>query len=127
MALLWVLVLGFGVELQRTLTSLRKGYEKMTDDDLAESSRYERFTPELVRFLKACVLPALQQTAHETRLQLAPKLQRFQDILIQDNTVIRLHAALAKKWPATCSRVVAAGIKVTLLNSAVANGSARAG
>lgn len=118
----WTIVLGFGVQLQRTLASLRRDYGELTQTELEQSSWYERFTPALVRFLKACVLHALQQTTREASLHLQDKLRRFQDLLIVDNTVIRLHAALAKRWPATRSRVVAAGIKVTLLISAVANG-----
>ena len=36
--------------------------------------------------------------------------------------MVRLHASLAKKWPATRSRKVAAGVKVDLLVSVRANG-----
>ncbi len=121
-ALLWTLVLGFGVELQRTLAHLRRFYNDRTRAEMAQSSWHDRFTPVLVQFLKACVAHALQQTASDAGRQLGDRLQRFQDLLVVDNTVIRLHAALAKKWPATRSRVVAAGIKVCLLISAVANG-----
>ena len=49
------------------------------------------------------------------------KLAKFQDVLIQDSTIIRLHKSLAKKFPAARSRTVAAGVKVSLLVSAVAN------
>jgi len=42
--------------------------------------------------------------------------------MIQDSTIIRLHESLAEKWPATRSKRVAAGVKVSLLTSAVANG-----
>lgn len=121
-AFFWSLVLGFGTELQRTLAGLREGYIEMTGDEMAESSWHGRFTPALVRFLHACVLHALQQTADDAARQLGEKLQRFRDVIIYDTTVIRLHASLAKRWPATRSRVVAAGIKVGLLISAVANG-----
>jgi IS4 transposase len=41
--------------------------------------------------------------------------------LIQDSTIIRLHISLAKKFPAARSKTVAAGVKVGLLISAVAN------
>jgi IS4 transposase len=42
--------------------------------------------------------------------------------MIQDSTIIRLHESLANKWPATRSKRVAAGVKVSFLTSAVANG-----
>ena len=43
-------------------------------------------------------------------------------VLIQDNSIIRVHESFAKKFPAVRSREVAAGIKVGLLVSVVANG-----
>jgi len=120
----WAIVLGFGTFLQRTLAGLRRTYREESGERLAQSSWHERFTPAMVAFLKACVLFGLQRTAGETSCMLKEKLRRFQDILIQDNTIIRLHQALAKRWPATRSRVIAAGIKVALLISVVANGPA---
>jgi hypothetical protein len=41
---------------------------------------------------------------------------------IQDSTIIRLHEKLADIWPATRSRKAAAGVKVAVLTSAIANG-----
>jgi IS4 transposase len=122
MAFLWALVLGFGTHLQRTLAGLRRAYEKETDERIAESSWHGRFTPALVKFLKACVLHALHQTANDAVRQIDDKLSQFEDILIQDSTIIRLHEVLANKWPAARTRKVAAGIKVSLLISAIANG-----
>lgn len=43
-------------------------------------------------------------------------------IVIKDPSVVRLHASLATKWPATRSRKVAAGVKVDTLVSVRANG-----
>jgi hypothetical protein len=44
----WVLVLGFGVQLQRTLASLHREYEETGKVHLSRGSFYERFSPELV-------------------------------------------------------------------------------
>lgn len=121
-AMFWVLVLSFGVRLQRTLASLKRSYEKQAKTRLSDGSWYERFTPELVRFLKACVQRGIEHLAQEASRSLSERLHRFQDVLIQDSTVVRLHAKLAKKWPATRTRRVAAGVKVATLISAVANG-----
>ena len=80
-----------------------------------------RFTPELVEFLKVCVTHAIEQLASEQNKVLSEKLAKFKDVLIQDSTIIRLHKSLAKKWPAARSKTVAAGVKVGMLVSAVAN------
>ena len=42
--------------------------------------------------------------------------------MIQDSTIIGLHEKLADIWPATRSRIVAAGVKVEVLTSAIASG-----
>lgn len=46
----------------------------------------------------------------------------FEDLVIQDSTIIRLHEKLADKWPASRTRIIAAGVKLSLLVSAVAYG-----
>ena len=58
-------------------------------------------------------------------MKLKDKLAGFEDIVIQDSTVIRLHKNLANKWPATRTKKIAAGVKVSLLVSAVADGPKR--
>ena len=117
----WSLVLGFGVQLQRTLESLRKGYCDMAGVDLCESSWHDRFSPKCVKFLRACVELAIQQMAKETNRKLSSKLNWIKDILIQDSSIVRLSATLMKQFPATRSRGKAAGLKVSLLVSAVAS------
>lgn len=120
-ALFWVLVLSFGVGMQRTLASLKRSYEREGDIALSDSSWYDRFSPELVRFLKTCVVHGIEHLAATEHRHLSEKLKHFQDVLIQDSTIIRLHKMLAKRWPAARSRTVAAGVKVSVLVSAVAN------
>jgi putative transposase len=119
--ILWVLVFSFGAHLPRNLASMKRKYEKESKKKLAYSSWYERFTPELSEFLKLCVIHVIEQLAHEQNKVLNEKLAIFKDVLIQDSTIIRLHESLAKKWPAARSKTVAAGVKVGLLVSAVAN------
>jgi len=126
--MLWVLTLSFGVRLQRTLASLKRNYEKAGNTSLSDSSWYERFTPELVAFLRECVVRGIEHLAEEPGRKLQPKkLSQFKDLLIHDTTIIRLHKALAKKWPASRTRTVAAGVKVGMLVSAVADGPKRVG
>jgi hypothetical protein len=119
--MLWVLVFSFGAHLQRNLASMKRKYEKESKKKLADSSWYERFTPELADFLKLCVTHVIEQLAQEQNKVLNEKLTKFKDVLIQDSTIIRLHKSLAKKWPAARSKTVAVGVKVGLLVSAVAN------
>jgi putative transposase len=117
----WVLVMSFGVSLERNLANIKRSYEKASYKKMSDSSWYERFTPELVAFLKLCVAHAIEQLAQEQNNVLNEKIAKFQDVLIQDSTIVRLHKSLSKKWPATRSRTVAAGVKVSALVSAVAN------
>ncbi len=118
----WVLTLSFGVRLQRTLASLKREYEKEANHTLSDSSWYYRFTPELVEFLHQCVIHGIEELAKEPGRKLSKKLENFQDVLIQDSTIVRLHSSLADKFPAARTRNVAAGIKVGVMVSAVANG-----
>jgi putative transposase len=119
--MLWVLVFSFGAHLQRNLASMKRKYETESKKKLANSSWYVRFTPELAEFLKMCVNHVIEQLAQEQNKVLNEKLTNFKDVLIQDSTIIRLHKSLAKKWPAARSKTVAAGVKVGMLVSAVAN------
>jgi putative transposase len=117
----WVLTLSFGVRLQRTLASLKRSYEKEAHEKLSDSSWYYRFTPELVAFLKACVIHGIEYLAQEQSHNLNKKLVKFQDVLIQDSTIVRLHTSLAKLYPAARSKGEAAGLKIAVLVSAVGN------
>jgi IS4 transposase len=117
----WVLTLNFGVRLQRTLASLKRSYEKESQENLSDSSWYYRFTPELVAFLKACVLHGIEYLAQEQSHNINKKLIKFGDILIQDSTIVRLHASLSKLYPAARSKKEAAGLKVSILVSAKGN------
>jgi len=123
----WVLTLSFGVRLQRTLASLKRSYEKEADTNLSDSSWYYRFTPELVSFLKECVIHGIQYMATDQTHNLNKKLDKFKDVKIQDSTIIRLHKSQSKLYPATRSKGEAAGVKVATLVSVVANGPQRLG
>ena len=118
----WVLVLGFGVTLERSLAALRRRYETEAATELSSSSWYDRFTPEFVEFLHRCVLHGIEVQAQQPGRILKEKLADFKDLVIQDSTIVRLHESLAKEWPAARSRKVAAGVKVNVVVSAVADG-----
>ena len=126
-AMFWVLVLSYGVQLHRSLAELKRDYTKRNGTTLSDSSWYDRFTPELVLFLKTCVLHGIEHLSKKTNRKLSKKLDFIEDVLIHDNSIIRVHESLAHKFPAVRSRKVAAGIKVGLLVSAVANGPKKIG
>jgi len=118
----WVVVMGFGVSFMRSMHGLKRGYETVSGVNLSISSFCARFTPEMERFLHRCVVHAFELQALEPCLNLGDKLKGFKDLLIQDSTIIRLHASLADLWPAARSRRVAAGLKLSCIVSAVADG-----
>src|SRR5450756_976942 len=53
--LFWVLVFSFGAHLKRNLANMKRKYDKESKKDLAYSSWFVRFHPELANFLKLCV------------------------------------------------------------------------
>jgi IS4 transposase len=117
----WTIAIGYGTQLYRTLSELKREYEVRGKVLVSDSSWHDRFTPELVKFLKECVIHGIEHMSQEPSRVLGKRLSAFSDVMIQDSTIIRLHESLASKWPATRSRKVAAGVKVTLLTSAIAN------
>lgn len=118
----WTLSIGYGSQLYRTLIELKREYEVRGKVTISDSSWHDRFTPELVKFLRECVIHGIEQISQEPSRILGKRLASFRDVMIQDSTIIRLHESLADKWPATRSKRVAAGIKVSFLTSAIANG-----
>jgi putative transposase len=121
----WTLAIGYGSQLYRTLTELKREYEVRGNVSISDSSWHDRFTPELVKFLRECVIHGIEHISQEPSRILGKRLANFRDVMIQDSTIIRLHESLADKWPATRSKRVAAGVKVAFLTSAVANSPKR--
>lgn len=97
--LFWVLVIGYGTFLHRTLAGLKRRYETASKTLLSDSSWYDRFIPELVVFLHACVVRPMEYLAQEPGRSLSDRLSPFEDVLIQDSTIVRLHKNLTPIWP----------------------------
>ncbi|NPV72361.1 MAG: IS4 family transposase [Pelotomaculum sp.] len=95
----WVVVLGFGVGVQRTLASLRRAYETASAETLVPSSFYDRFNKGLIAFLKECLSHGIADLASHASLTLSDKLMGFKDLMVADGTVIRLHDKLAEQFP----------------------------
>jgi len=97
-AFFWTLVLGFGLGTDRTITALRCAYQRCTGVTLVPSSFYDRFTWDLVRFLKS----ALDRVLNDLRLQIGEmgeQFSAFQDVVLTDATVLKLHDSLEKTYP----------------------------
>lgn len=125
LVMFWTLTFGFGVQHDRSFANLQRLYENKAKIKLSRSSFQDRFTPELVKFVHACVLHGMENIMQTPNLKLKDKLASFEDLLTQDSTIIRLNKKLADKWPAARTRKVAAGVKISLLISAVADGPKR--
>lgn len=109
---LWVL--DFGVELHRHLQPLKERYFHRTRLLRSYPGFHLRFTPEISTLLKRRLEYALAELAHESGRELDPKLAMC-DIVIQDSTVVCLHASRVTEWPAPRSRKFAAGGEVDTL------------
>lgn len=107
----WSLVLGFSAGRERTLTQLHRAFELGSGVALSRSGFYERFTPNLVVFLKAAVLHAVSIMAEPSE-NLGGKLAGFRDLIVADSSVIRLRDALQKWFPACRTNSTQAAMKL---------------
>lgn len=120
-SLVWSLILCFGVGKDRTLAGLRRGFCKGTGKTLAPSAFYDRFTPALAKLMKTVLLRALP-LATPARGVMQGALKSFQDVLITDSTVVRLHDLLKAKWPATRTNHTLAALKAHVILSVTGKG-----
>lgn len=112
----WTLVFGFALGQVRTLAGLRRAYEKTTGNKVEESSFYDRFTSGLVAMLKAAAVHALNAGIGVGRSLQGP-LAAFQDVLLTDSTIVRLHELLAKAFPASRTNHTKAALKAHVIMS----------
>lgn len=115
----WNLILGFSCSVQRSLAGLKRQYQTIADTDLAPSSFFDKFTPQLVCFLRRLWHDSLAKFTVPT---LPGKLgEKFKDISIFDNTTVSLGKSLLGLFPRTATEAAA---KITVVLS-VACQSAR--
>jgi len=120
-AFVWTLVLGFCVGSTRELSGLRRFYEKHTGQTLVPSSFYERFTGELVDFLQQLIGEVLSRMSEPGR-PLAGCLESFEDVVLADATVLRVHDLLASTWQSCGRSTGSAAAKLHLVMSATGCG-----
>ena len=123
-ALVYALVLGYAASAQRSLAGLRRAYQQATARRLAPSAFYDRFSVRLARLLKQLVHESLQQLAAQ-RPRLQGVLRTFEQVLVADGTVIRLHEALAPAFPSVWTHHMPASAKLHVVMNAVGRGPSR--
>jgi len=120
-ALVYALVLGFSSGNRRTLAALRRAYERATGTCLVASAFYDRFSVALARLMKRLLQEALERVAART-----PRLHRafrtFEQVLVADGTVIRLHEALAAAFPSVWPNHMPASAKLHVVINVVGRG-----
>jgi predicted RecB family nuclease len=107
-------VLGFGVGVQRTIATLRRAYETASAESLVPSAFYDRFSKGLIDFLKECLAHGVADLISHTSLSLSEKLKGFEDLIVADGTVIKLHDKLAKQFPGTRHKAEQQGYKACM-------------
>lgn len=121
--LFWTLVLGFATGRARTLAGLRRAFERATGKTVVPSAFYDRFTPALVKLLKAVLGEVMDKTARMNGA-LSGVLAGFRDVLLTDSTVIRLHDLLQRAYPACRTNHTQAALKAHVILSVTGRGPA---
>jgi IS4 transposase len=119
--LFWTLVLGYGVGRKRTISGLRRAYEKTTGQVIEESSFYDRFNRGLATMMKRCATHALSKSVGVGR-RLRGHLAAFGDVIMTDSTVIRLHDLLEDVFPACRTNHTKAALKAHAIISVTGAG-----
>ncbi len=119
--LFWSLVLGFGSGRERTISGLRRAYEKATRQKIEESSFYDRFSPGLVKMLRAAVGRAMTGSAQVGRTLQGP-LAAFRDVVMTDGSVMRLHDLLSRVYPGCRTNHSKAALKLHAVVSVMGGG-----
>ncbi len=102
-----------------TVSELWRRYRLLVDSTISYQSFFNRIDSRFCIFVRTVLFNSIEKVSENALPEVKAKYQRFQSIFIKDNTVIRLHEKLAKKYPATRSRRVIAGLKVSVLFNAI--------
>lgn len=119
--LFWSVILGFAVGRKRTISGMRRSYEKSTGQSIEESSFYDRFSSGFVSFLKTLVAQAIGDLPGIGR-SLKGSLSGFADLILTDSTVMRLHDMLAKTFPGVRTNHSPASLKMHAVISVTGKG-----
>ena len=93
--LVWTLVMGFAAGGEaRSIAGYRRAYEAATNQTIAPSSFYDRFTEPLAGLLRDLLDHAVEEVAVPHTI--APGFEQFREIVAIDATVVRLHRFLSE-------------------------------
>ena len=115
-AFFWSVVLGFSTGNHRTLAGIRRCFAKSTGRNVVPSAFYDRFSPNFVKLLKKILEELMNNLACDYAF-LKGSFSQFQDILITDSSLIRLHDALEKVFPSVWTNHTRASIKAHVIMS----------
>ena len=118
------LIFGFYSKEEPSISKFHRIYNSLVDNDkqVVYSSFYDRFNNEALEFVDKILETYISYQITGINAELKGYLRTFKDVLIKDNTIVRVHSFLANKYPATRTRKLTAGIKVSVLLSVVCNG-----
>jgi hypothetical protein len=103
------------VERRRTIASVRRAWEALTGEVVAESTFEDHFKPGLVRLLWELLRDAMAPSNRAVRRTWPPELRRLRDVLVCDGTRMALPGGLAETYEGTSEGE--AGLKVVGLYS----------
>jgi len=116
-ALVQVLVLGFGGARRRTIAGFRRAYELATGVTLAPSAFYGRLTPALAELLRELTLRVFERLgANARRMHLA--LSALLEVFIADGSLVRLGDALEPWYPSVWTNHTKASAKLHVIMNA---------
>lgn len=118
----FMLLFGLSIHAQPTMHEIHRRYVRFHEIKIFSQSLRKRFSSKSVEFLRLILLDCIDQCAAVSSARLTERYRQFKTIFIQDSSVVRLHAKLADRYPATRSKKVAAGVKISLLYNAVLHG-----
>lgn len=115
-AFFWTVVLGFSGGAVRTIAGFRRSYKAYTGVQIAASSFYKRLSGEFVSFLRAVLKHLLGELA-KTKVKYQGIFAQFDDVLLMDATVVRLHRLLEKHYPSCWTNHTKASAKFNMVIS----------
>jgi len=125
--LLYTLIFGLSAHANPMVSEIHRKYKIMDDrlkeaDKIRQQSLSKRIDDTMVEFLCQVFMECIALSSSTSSAELRDHFQEFRTIFVLDSTIIRLHAKLAELFPATRSRIVAGGMKISLLFNAVTHG-----
>jgi len=115
-ALIYTLVLGFSADRRRSMSGLRRVYQRLTGQTLARSSFLQRFTQPLADLMLELVHEAARITAQRPS-RLRGSLRAFVEVLGVDCSVVRVADTMKVQWPAAWSHHTKAAVKITAVTN----------